>query len=141
MVVLIAAPLPALAAQSAQAAMTVDVAGGKWKAVRLRNLPKDASLAVVVQSGATIGVSLLKEQDFKLFPQPQEPVFMGSSERRLSFTVKLPESGTYYLVLDNRASADAQKVKFAIRAQRGAGPDSPPPPAAVPQPRSPQQEF
>jgi hypothetical protein len=136
---MLALPLQVPAAQSAQAAMTVELAGGKWKAVRLRNLPKDARLGVAVQSDATIGVSLLKEQDFKLYPKPQEPVFMGSSERSLSFTATIPETGNYYLVLDNRASSETRKVKFGIRASRTPAPGAPAP--SGPRPAPPQQEF
>jgi hypothetical protein len=136
---LLAAPLLAQPAPAAEAAMAVEVGGGKWKAVRLRNLPKDARLAVAVQSDATLGVSLLKEQDFKRYPKPQEPLFMGSSERSLSFTVTVPETGTYYLLFDNRASSDARQVKFGIRAARAQPPGAPPTPGPRPAPQ--QQEF
>lgn len=129
---------------AADAAMTVEVPPARWKAVRLTNLPKDATMAIAVQATSKIGVSLLKEADFKLYPRAQEPVFMGSAERTLSFTVSLPETGTYYLVLDNRASDTPQKVKFAIRAQRrGTAPPQPgtpaPAPAPAPQP-APQKD-
>jgi hypothetical protein len=133
---MLALPLPVPAAQSAQAGMTIEIPGGKLKAVRLRSLPKDVRLAVAVQSDATIGVSLLKEQDFKLYPQPREPVFMGSSERSLSFTATIPEAGNYILVLDNRASTDTRKVKLGIRAGRAGAP-----PAPGPRPAPQQQEF
>jgi hypothetical protein len=126
-------PLSALAAE---AAMTVDVPAGKWKALRLKSLPKDASLAVAVQSAASIGISLLKEEDFKRFPQPQEPVFMGASDRSLSFTVTIPDTGNYYLVFDNRRSSETQKVKFVVRAERGAARSGPQPPAQSPTPRA-----
>jgi hypothetical protein len=119
--------------------MTVEIAGGKWKAVRLRNLLKDARLAVAVQADGTLGVSLLKERDFKRYPQPQEPLFMGAAERALSFTVTIPEAGTYYLLFDNRASGDARKVKFGIRAARGQAPSAPVAPGPRPAPQ--QQEF
>jgi uncharacterized protein YfaA (DUF2138 family) len=126
-------PLPALAAE---AAMTVDVLAGKWKALRLKSLPKDASLAVAVQSASSIGISLLKEEDFKRFPQPQEPVFMGASDRSLSFSVTIPETGNYYLVFDNRRSVETQKVKFVVRAERGAARGAPQAPGPSPAPRS-----
>lgn len=136
---LLAPSVQGLAAQSAQAAMTVEIAGGKWRAVRLRNLPKDARLAIAVQSDASLGVSLLKEQDFKRYPQPQEPLFLGSTEGALSFTVTIPEAGTYFLLFDNRASNEARKVKFGIRAARAQTPGAPANPGARPAPS--QQEF
>jgi len=109
-----------LRGEAAEAAMTVSLEPGKFKAVRLRNLPKNAVVAVAVQSSGKIAVSLLSERDYRVFPKPDEPVFVGSVERTLSFTITIPETGSYYLVLDNQQSADARKVKFVIRAQRGA---------------------
>ena len=107
---------------AAEAAMTVQLPASKWKAVRLRNLPKDAVIAVAVQSEGKITVILLNEQDYRHFRADRrisEPVFAGSVARTLSFTVTMPASGNYYLVLDNRGSGEARKVKFLIRAQRG----------------------
>jgi hypothetical protein len=127
------APLPSLAAE---AAMTVDVPASKWKALRLKSLPKDASLAVAVQSASSIGISLLKEEDFKRYPQPQEPVFMGTSDRSLSFTVTVPEAGNYYLVFDNRRAVETQRVKFVVRAERSAARGAPQTPGQLPAPRS-----
>ncbi len=111
-------PMPTVAAE---AALTVSLAPGKFNAVRLRNLPKDAVVAVAVQASGKISVSLLSQRDYRAFPNPKAPVFVGSVERTLSFTITIPETGTYYLVLDNRHSADARQVKFAIRAERGKG--------------------
>jgi hypothetical protein len=115
--VALAWPPPAAAAE---AAMTVNLDGGKWKAVRLRNLPKDTVMAVAVQASGRIGVSLLSERDYRAFPKPDEPVFSGSVDKTLSFTISIPDTGHYYLVLDNRRSTEACKVKLAIRAKRGA---------------------
>lgn len=122
-------------ADAADAAMTVSLEAGKWKAVRLRNLPKDAVMAVAVQATGKISVSLLSERDYRAFPKPEEPVFAGSVDRKLSFTIAIPDTGTYYLVLDNRQSSDARKVKLAIRAKRGAASPAPkptPPPGEKP---------
>jgi len=105
--------------------MTVQLPAQKWKAVRLRNLPKDAVMAVAVQSSSNIAIALLTETDYRRFPRVQEPVFVGSVTRSLSFTVVIPTAGNYYLVLDNRASSEERKVKFLIRAQRGRGSSQP----------------
>jgi hypothetical protein len=122
-------------ARAAEAAMSVDIPAGQFKAVRMRNLPKDAIMAVAVQSTGQVVVSLLNELDARRFPKAQDPVFVGSLDQRLSFTVTIPAEGTYFLVLDNRQGAEARKVKFAIRAQRGASSPAPtPPPSTVPPP-------
>jgi hypothetical protein len=117
-------------AAAAQAAMSVELPGGKHKAVRLRNLPKGAIVAVAVQTSGPIAISLLSEPDYRRFPRVQDPVFLGTVDRKLSFTVTIPSSGNFYLVLDNRRAADACKVKFVISAQRGRVPkESQPDPA------------
>jgi hypothetical protein len=115
-------PAPAAAAE---AAMSVSLPAGKHKAVRLRNLPQGAIMGVAVQSSGPIAVSLLSEQDYRRFPSVQDPVFLGTVGRKLSFTVTIPATGNFYLVLDNRRSEDARKVKFLIRAQRGPAQQSP----------------
>lgn len=111
-------------ALAAEAAMSVDLPGGKHKAVRLRNLPKGAVMAVVVQTSGPIAISLLSEPEYRRFPKIEDPVFLGTVDRKLSFTVTIPDAGNFYLVLDNRRAQDARKVKFLIRAQRGRTPES-----------------
>lgn len=110
-------------ARAAEAAMSMDLPGGKHKAVRLRNLPKGAVMAVAVQTSGPIAISLLSESEYRRFPSIQDPVFLGTVDRKLSFTVTIPDAGNFYLVLDNRKAEDARKVKFLIRAQRGQRPE------------------
>jgi hypothetical protein len=118
---------PISTCQAAEAAMSVRLPAGKWKSVRLRSLPKDAVMAVVVQTTGAIGVGLLSEADYRRFPSVRDPVFFGAVDRRLSFTVTIPEAGNYYLVLDNRRSQELRNVKFLIRARRGPASDLPAP--------------
>jgi hypothetical protein len=110
-------------ALAAEAAMSVDLPSGRHKAVRLRNLPKGAVMAVVVQTSGPIAISLLSESEYRRFPKIEDPVFLGTVDRKLSFTVTIPDAGNFYLVLDNRRAQDARKVKFLIRAQRGRTPE------------------
>lgn len=117
---------------AADAALSVTLEGGKFKALRLRNLPRDANVAVVVQASGKLAVSLLNESDYKTYPRASEPVFAGTVDRQLSFQIVIPDSGNYYLVLDNRQSTEARKVKLGIRAERGRSspaPDKPSLPA------------
>jgi hypothetical protein len=106
---------------AAEAALSVEVPAGQFKRARLTNLPKDAILAVLVQTSATgkLVVNLINERAFQNPAKPEEPVFIGTAERRLSFTVTIPETGNYFLVLDNRRGTEAQKVRLGIRAERG----------------------
>jgi len=141
----LAAQLPNCA-YAAEAALTVEVPAGQFKRARLTNLPKDAVLAVLVQTSARgkLIVNLINERAFQNPSKPEEPVFMGSVERRLSFTVTIPETGNYFLVLDNRRGAETQKIRLGIRAERGRSSAEPPPQLQQPplqlQPQPPPQE-
>ena len=55
--------------------MSVDLPGGKHKAVRLRNLPMGAVMAVAVQTSGPIAISLLSEQDYRRFPKVEDRCF------------------------------------------------------------------
>jgi hypothetical protein len=87
----------------------------------------DAAMAVAVQSSSRIAVSLLNETDYRSFPRMSEPVFAGTVQRTLSFQIAIPETGHYYLVLDNRQGSEPAKVKVGIRAKRGATAPTPEP--------------
>ena len=129
--------LPALQAVAADVALTVNLDAARHKAVRLRNVPKDAVMAIAVQSTGRIALSLLSEADYKRYPNVSEPVFAGAVERTLSFQIGIPETGNYYLVLDNRRGAEERKVKIRIRAKAGrTAPPADPiePPASEPGP-------
>ena len=135
---IVGADLASGPARAAEAAMSVELPAGQWKTLKLRNLPQDAVMAVVVQATGRIAVMLVNEADFRRFPKAEDPVFMGTVEKRLSFTVTIPATGTYFMVFDNRQSATAQKVKFLIRAERGAvAPEQKAPPAVPPAPPAP----
>lgn len=123
------------AAMAGEAALTADVPGGQHKSLRLRNLPKDTRLAMAIQSTGRITVTLVTEADFKRFPSPLEPVFIAPVEQAVSFTLTMPETGDYYLVLDNSKGADLQKVKMVIRATNAATP-----PRTAPAPGQPAPE-
>jgi hypothetical protein len=118
----------------AEVAMTVELPVGQFKAVRLRNLPKDTVMAFQIESSGKLLAMLVNEQDSKRFPNPEEPLFAGSIDRRLSFTIAIPASGNYFLVFDNRQGAETLKVKFVIRAERGR---AQPPPQSQPRPEAP----
>jgi hypothetical protein len=55
-------------------------------------------------------------------------------DRTLSFTISIPDTGHYYVVLDNRRTGEAVKIKLELRARRGR---SSPSPGPTPSPESP----
>jgi len=106
------------AALAVEAAMSIEVPAGQHRSLRMRNLPKDAVLTVAIQTPQSLSASLVSELDYRRYPKPEDPVFVGTVDRRLSFTVTIPQTGHYFLVFDNRQGATAQKVKFVVRAER-----------------------
>lgn len=98
---------------------SLDVLPGKWKAVRLRNLPKDAVIAYRVQTSGEVMVSFLDADDFERFPAVARPLFSGRVEKQATFSLKIPAAGHYYVVFDNRSGKESRGVTLTIRAARG----------------------
>lgn len=123
--------LLATAALAAKAELNAQVPEGKWKALRLRNLPKDAAIAVRVESSGPIRVIFLHQDELKRYPKPVRPAFAGSAERNLTFQVRVPAAGNWYVILDNRKNTEARDVRILIdaRGPRRAAPKPKPKPA------------
>lgn len=109
----------ATAAPAAQATLNVDVPPGKWKAVRLRNLPKGAVVAVEVESSGKVAVALVDAANSRRLPTLLRPLFQAQVDRRLSFSVTTPAAGDYFVVLDNRSGGEPRAIELTIRAARG----------------------
>lgn len=104
------------AAIAAKAELNAEVPEGKWKALRLRGLPKNASIAIRVESSGPIRIIFLHQDELKRFPKPVRPAFAGSAERRLTFRVRVPAAGNWYVILDNRKGSEARDVRLLIEA-------------------------
>ena len=103
-------------AQAAKAQVNSKVPAGKWKAVRLKNLPEGASLSVRVAANGSLVVILVHESELKRYPSPISPAFQGTLDRTLSFSVAIPDSGNYYIIFDNRRGAEERRVRILIEA-------------------------
>lgn len=106
-------------AVSGPVTLNVDVPSGKWKGIRLRNLPKDAVAAVQVESDGDILVALVDAKSYQAPADKRRPLFMGRVEKRLSFSVTTQKSGDHYLLFDNRTGAQTRVVTVTVRAARG----------------------
>jgi hypothetical protein len=104
------------AALAAKAELNAEVPAEKWKALRLRNLPKGASVGIRVESSGPIRVIFLHQDELQRFPKPVRPAFAGSAERRLTFRVQVPAAGNWYVILDNRKGAETREVRLLIEA-------------------------
>jgi len=99
--------------------VNVDVPSGQWKAARLKNLPKDAMVAVKVESNGEVMVALVHAKAFQNSPDSSRPLFAGRVERRLSFSVAIAEKGDHYLIFDNRRGTESRAVTVTLQAARG----------------------
>ena len=115
------------AAEAAQAILNTEVAPAKWKAVRLKNLPQGAAVGLGVTSSGTVGLIFVHQDELKRFPAAVNPLFQGTVERKLEFSVIIPKAGDYFVIFDNRQGTETRKVKILIRAERPKLPDVKPP--------------
>lgn len=121
---------PAWAAKEGAATLNREVAAGRWSGVRLRRLPRDTTLALELQIDGPVRVLLLSQKEYLRFHQGVQatrPLFEGSTSTRLSFSVRIPESGDYYLVIDNRQAKRARDFQLKIRATAPSAPGAPGP--------------
>ncbi len=98
--------------------VSADVAPGKWKAIRLRNLPKDAVVAVRIRSSGEVMIAFLDSDDYRQFPAVMRPLFNGRVEKQFALSLKIPAAGDYFVVLDNRMGSESRTVTVTIRAAR-----------------------
>jgi len=98
--------------------INVNVPPGQWKTARLKSLPKDAVVAVKVECDGEILVGVVDTKDYLTYPKSPRPLFLGRVLKKLSFSVSIPESGHYYVVLDNRAGSQSQAVTITMSAAR-----------------------
>jgi hypothetical protein len=98
--------------------ISVDVPPGQWKTARLRSLPKDAVVAVKVECEGEILVGVVDTKGYLTYPKSPRALFLGRVLKKLSFSVSIPKSGHYYVVLDNRSGSQPQAVTITMSAAR-----------------------
>lgn len=103
-------------AQAAQARFNVEVPAGKWKGLRVKNLPAGAEVRVEVRSEGEIRVLFLEGADLKRMPSPARPLFDGMTADRISITLRIPATGHYYVILDNRSGSAPRRVRLTVAA-------------------------
>jgi hypothetical protein len=111
-------------AEGGTAQVSIEIPAGKTKTVRLRDLPRGTHVTVRIDASGKLAVALISRAQLKS-PAP-EALFRGALDRRMTFQVVIPESGHYYLVLDNRRGGAAMKARATIRAEHDAIRPSPP---------------
>ena len=97
--------------------LSVELGANEWKAARLKNLVRDAELTISVNGIAPVSLLILSKNDYENYPLPSEPIFKTRSFDKLTFSVKIPESGNYFLLLDNNNALNPAKLKLHIKAE------------------------
>jgi hypothetical protein len=115
----IAACLASGLAEAGRAMLNVAVPTGKWKSLRLKDLPQDAWVTVQITTDGNIDIIFIHQDELAKFPAAVNPAFQGTVERSMSFKVAIPKVGTYHVILDNRKGSTERKVRLDIQAQRG----------------------
>lgn len=108
-------PVSAFTASPPQS-FSMDVPAGQWKAVRLKELPKDLVVALAMTSNGAITVGFLTAPDHRQFPRMTQPLFWGQAESKLGFSVTIQQQGDYYVVLDNREGTAPRHVTLTTQA-------------------------
>lgn len=104
-----------------------EIPQGQWKGVRLNNLPRGAVVNFAFESTGPCAVQIISEAERSRPAKERKVLFAAKLERKLSFRIVIPETGTYYLILDNRRGDAARNVRIGIRAERGKGAPAPRP--------------
>lgn len=102
------------------ARVSIDVPAGKWKSVRLKNLPRNAAIKIEVKSDNAVTLSVMDEANYKRYPNIKRPLLQSRVINKFSFTVKIPASGHYYLVFDNSSGMREAKLDVTISGASGA---------------------
>jgi hypothetical protein len=113
---------PPAQAKIASAKLAVDVPAGIWKSMRLNNLPENSAVKAEIKSDGTITVSLMDQSNYEKYPGIKRPLFQSKVSDKLSFTVKIPSSGHYYVVFDN--TSGVREVKLNVNIYGASGTDS-----------------
>ena len=98
---------------------SVEVPPGKWKALRLRDVPAEARVGIEVQTSGDVVVAFVDRTEYRRYPAVVRPLFQGRVERHLAFSVTAPAAGHYYVVFDNLSGKESRAVTVKVRAARG----------------------
>ncbi len=108
---------PPLSAAEKSATLNHEVAARKWTGLKLRNLPKGASLLLeLTTDGGVVTVLLLNEKSYARLPAVERPLFKAQTGDRIDFSIIVPETGNYYAVIDNRAGTASRKFTIDVKA-------------------------
>jgi len=94
-----------------------EVSSKNWSAARLRKLPKNATIALEITSSRPIVIAIVDTQGYTQYPSTPRPLFIGHTENQLKFSVKIPTSDDYFVILDNRTGKQTASVSVSVVAE------------------------
>lgn len=106
-------------AGSGPTTFSAEVPPGQRKSFRLSGLPRQAVVSIQVQSDGPLSVALLTQQDFQNPAGPRRPLFRGEAAASLTFSATIPETGYYYLRLENQKDAPPRAVTVTVTGEAG----------------------
>ncbi len=95
---------------------TLTAQAGRWTAAALHGLPKATTLQFKLTMNAQGTVWLLDAQNYSGFPHPQAVLHRGVAGPQYASSVTVPESGDYYLILDNRSGSETVRADVEVTA-------------------------
>lgn len=99
---LVSAPSAPALAKEQTVEFDGEVAARDTYGVRLRNLPEGTSLTIDMNASGPLVMWLLDEANYGRFPDVERSLMRTGAVDRFDFSIRIPESGIYFLVLDNR---------------------------------------
>lgn len=104
---------------AAEATVNIDIPANRWKTVRLKSLPQGTSVSLQILTSGKIRVIVVDGAELKRFPKTRA-LFEASVDQRLGFSLVIPKAGDYYVVFDNRVSAEPREITLRVQAKRPA---------------------
>lgn len=94
-----------------------EVLAHRWSTIRLSNVDRGATLEINLRLDGPVIVVLVDKNQMKNYPKVTRPLFRTETRSRANFSVVIPKSGDYYLIVDNRNGATQRKYSLSIKAQ------------------------
>lgn len=96
--------------------LQADVVKNTWYKVRLSNMHQGTLLDAKLEANGFFDVLILNEKDFKNFPKIQRPLVHSKKLNQHRFSVEVPRSGSYYLVITNQYGDKDKHISLSIKA-------------------------
>lgn len=97
--------------------MSAEVPAQKWKATRLQNVNRGATLDIDLTSDGDVTIMLLDDDSYEQYPDVTTPLFRSASTHHARFSIVVPERGDYFLVVDNSEGDFTRHYTVRIQAR------------------------